>query len=76
MVKIMEKNNVETEYYYLLQELMEYWCKGRDAFEDMRDAIENSDIYINPETRYMIEDELKQVEQICELIDKFCSPKK
>lgn len=71
----MEKNYVETEYDYLLQELMEYWCKGRDAFEDMREEIENSDIYTNPETRYMIEEELKRVGQICELIDKFITPK-
>ena len=72
----MEQNYVETEYDYFVQELMEYWCKGRNAFEDMRDEIENSEIYTNPETRHMIEKELKQVEQICELIDKFCRPNK
>lgn len=67
----MEKNYVETEYDYLVQELMEYVCKGRDAFEDMREEIENSRIYTNPETRHHVEKELKLVEQICELIDKF-----
>jgi len=67
----METNYVETEYDYFHQELMEYLCKGRDAFEDMREEIENSRIYTNPETRHYVEKELKLAERICELIEKY-----
>mgnify|MGYP003308490384 CR=1 FL=1 len=67
----MEQNYVETEYDYFHQELMEYLCKGRDAFEDMREEIENSRIFTTPETRHYVEKELKLAEEICQLIEKY-----
>ena len=69
--ELMKFEYVETEYDYFHQELMEYLCKGRDAFEDMREEIENSRIFTNLETRHYVEKELKLAEQICELIEKY-----
>ena len=60
----------DEDYMNLDKELIEYICKGRDAFEDMRDAIENSRTYTNPETRHKIMGKLKMVENICEIIEE------
>lgn len=60
----------DEDYMNLDQELIEYICKGRDVFEDMRDTIENSLTYTNPETRHKVEGRLKMVENICEIIEQ------
>ena len=60
----------DEEYMQLDKELVDYICKGRDIFEDMRDTIENSRTYTNPETRHKVMKRLKMVEDICEIIEK------
>lgn len=60
----------DEDFMNLDKELIDYICKGRDIFEDMREEIENSRTYTNPETRHKVENRLKLVEEICERIDK------
>lgn len=60
----------DEDFMNLDQELIEYICKGRDVFEDMREAIENSHTYTNEATRHKVMSKLKMVENICEIIEQ------
>lgn len=60
----------DEDFMNLDNELIEYICKGRDIFEDMRDTIENSLTYTNEATKHKIEGKLKLVEEICKLIEQ------
>ena len=61
------------DFMNLDKEMIEYVCKGRYVFEDMRESIENSRTYTNPETRHKVEKKLKIVKDICEMIEKLWS---
>lgn len=60
----------DEDFMNLDQELIEYICKGRDVFEDMRETIENSRTYTNEATRHKVMKRLKMVENICEIIEE------
>lgn len=61
----------DEDYMNLDRELIDYICKGRDVFEDMREAIENSRTYTNENTRHKVMSKLKMVENICEIIEQY-----
>lgn len=61
----------DEDYMNLDRELIDYICKGRDVFEDMREAIENSRTYTNESTRHKVMSKLKMVENICEIIEQY-----
>lgn len=60
----------DEDFMNLDKELLEYICKGRDIFEDMRETIENSLTYTNETTKHKVEGKLKLVTEICGLIEQ------